>query len=70
MANDQDVAFPVLSERDIAALEARSHPRAVHAGEVLFEEGDRNFCFFVVVDGAIEIVSTRGGTSDSSLRSE
>src|SRR5919112_3784787 len=61
MANDQDVAFPVLSQRDIAALQARSHPRVVHAGEILFREGDRNFCFFVVVDGAIEILEHSSG---------
>ena len=61
MANDQDVAFPVLSQRDLAALQARSHPRVVHSGEILFREGDRNFCFFVVVDGAIEILEHSSG---------
>jgi len=41
MANDFDVAFPTLSDRDLQALAARGHPREVHAGDLLFEEGDR-----------------------------
>jgi thioredoxin reductase (NADPH) len=56
MANDHEVAFPVLSAEDLAALAARGHPRAVRAGDVLFAEGDRDFCFFVVVEGEVEIV--------------
>jgi thioredoxin reductase (NADPH) len=56
MANDLDVAFPTLGAKDIAALEARGHPRAVTAGQVLFTAGDRNFCFYVVLESAIEII--------------
>jgi thioredoxin reductase (NADPH) len=62
MANDHDVAFPVLSATDLAALTARGHPRVVRAGEVLFAEGDRDFCFFVVVEGEVEIVEHSRGT--------
>ncbi len=56
MAIDTGVAFPTLDEKDIARLSTRGHPRDVKAGETLFEQGDRNFCFFVVLDGAVEIV--------------
>jgi len=62
MANDHEVAFPVLSAKDLAALTTRGHPRAVRAGEVLFAEGDRDFCFFVVVEGEVEIVEHSRGT--------
>jgi thioredoxin reductase (NADPH) len=62
MASDHEVAFPVLSPKDLAALTARGHPRAVRAGEVLFAEGDRDFCFFVVVEGEVEIVEHSRGT--------
>jgi thioredoxin reductase (NADPH) len=62
MPTDQEVAFPVLDAKDIAALAARGHTRAVKAGEVLWAEGDRNFCFFVVLEGAIEIVEHSSGT--------
>jgi thioredoxin reductase (NADPH) len=56
MATELEVAFPTLSEKDLAALELRGHRRPVRAGQVLFQAGDRNFCFYVVRQGAIEIV--------------
>jgi thioredoxin reductase (NADPH) len=62
MANDNDVAFPTLSARDLAALTARGHLREVRAGEVLFAEGDRNRSFFVVLEGSIEVVGHSKGT--------
>jgi thioredoxin reductase (NADPH) len=34
----------------------------MHAGDTLFAEGDRNRSFFVVVDGAVEIVENSRGT--------
>jgi thioredoxin reductase (NADPH) len=37
-------------------MRRRGHLRAVHAGDILFAEGDRNFCFYVVVEGAVAIV--------------
>ena len=49
MATDRDIAFPVLEREDIAALTARGTTRDVRAGEVLFDEGDRDFPFFVVM---------------------
>jgi thioredoxin reductase (NADPH) len=64
MATDLDVAFPTLSEQDIAALAARGHPRDVRAGEILFSAGDRSFCFFVVLQGSIEIISPRPGGAE------
>jgi len=62
MAIDNEVAFPTLDARDLAALTARGHPREVRAGEVLFAEGDRNRSFFVVLEGSIEIVGHSKGT--------
>jgi len=62
MANDHEVAFPTLSDRDLTALAARGHQREVHRGELLFEEGDRNPSFFVVQEGAVEIVEHSRGT--------
>jgi thioredoxin reductase (NADPH) len=60
-ASDNEVAFPTLSAKDLAALTARGHPRQVHAGEVLFAEGDRNRSFFVVLEGSIEVVGHSKG---------
>ena len=62
MATDRDIAFPVLESRDIAALSRRGTPREVRSGEVLFAEGDRDIGFFLVLDGAIEIVEHSRGT--------
>ena len=60
-ASDNEVAFPILNAKDLAALTARGHPREVHAGEVLFAEGDRNRAFFVVLEGSIEVVGHSKG---------
>ena len=65
---DLDVAFPVLSPADIAALTARGKPREMHAGDTLFSEGDRNRSFFVVLDGAVEILETLPGYTRGKSR--
>ena len=56
MATDLEIAFPTLDERDLAALTSRGHPRDVRAGDVLYAAGDTTFCFYVVLEGSIEIV--------------
>ena len=56
MATERDIAFPILTPRQLEQLTARGHPRTVRAGEILFREGDRGIGFFVVLEGAIEIV--------------
>ena len=61
MAGEQDIAFPELSEKDLAALTARGKIREVRAGEVLWEEGDRNRFFYAVLEGAIEIIGHQRG---------
>jgi thioredoxin reductase (NADPH) len=55
------VAFPTLSTEEIDSLRGFGEERAVAANEVLFAEGDRDFCFFVVLEGAIEIVEHSSG---------
>jgi thioredoxin reductase (NADPH) len=62
MATDRDIAFPVLEPHDLAALSARGRARDVRAGEVLFAEWDRDINFFVVLDGAVEIVEHSRGS--------
>ena len=57
MATEHDIAFPVLSDRQLEQLAARGRERRVRAGEILFREGDRDFGFFVVLEGAVEIVA-------------
>jgi thioredoxin reductase (NADPH) len=61
VVSEKDIAFPKLTGAQVATLAARGHRRAVHAGEVLFAEGDRGFCFYVVLSGAVEIVERSRG---------
>ena len=63
MSSETDIAFPQLSEKDLAALTARGRIREVHAGEVLWEEGDRNRFFYAVLEGAVEITGHQRGVS-------
>ena len=62
MSLEQDaIAFPTLTETDIAGLRRFGAERPLVAGAVLFAEGDRGFCFFVVLEGEIEIVEHSSG---------
>jgi thioredoxin reductase (NADPH) len=61
MPNDQEIAFPVLGDLDLAALAHRGHERSVRAGDVLFAEGTRDFCFYVVLEGKVAIVEQSSG---------
>src|SRR6478672_2086859 len=55
MPTDLEIAFPVLSAKELAALETRGHARDVRAGEVLYSAGDTVVRFFVVLEGEIEV---------------
>jgi thioredoxin reductase (NADPH) len=48
--------FPTLTPTQINRIAAHGHMRVIQRGEVLIEQGDRNFPFFVVVTGEVEIV--------------
>jgi thioredoxin reductase (NADPH) len=49
-------AFPSLTEEQIARIRAAGKIRAVKEGEVLFEPGDTNVPFFVLLSGTLDIV--------------
>lgn len=61
MSTDHDVAFPVLTSAQLEALRPRGRVRVAEGGEELFAEGDRGFCFFVVLSGAVEILEHSSG---------
>jgi thioredoxin reductase (NADPH) len=48
--------FPTLTPAQIDRIAAIGRRQDVRAGEVLFEPGDQNSSFYVVVEGAIEVV--------------
>ncbi len=49
-------AFPVLTEAQINRVRSGSKLRQASSGEILFEPGDTNVPFFVLLSGGIEIV--------------
>jgi thioredoxin reductase (NADPH) len=49
-------AFPVLTAEQIKRVRASSTVRKVEVGEILFEPGDSDVPFFVVLSGSMEIV--------------
>jgi len=48
--------FPTLTQAQIARLLPYGKVRKVKAGEILFEPGDKNIPFFVLLSGSMEIV--------------
>src|SRR5260370_34869494 len=62
MPSEHDIAFPRLSRAQIDALRRWGHVRPIAPGDVLFQEGDRGFSFYVVLEGAVEIVEHSRGT--------
>jgi thioredoxin reductase (NADPH) len=63
MVADEREAFPALSDRQIAALQSRSTPQTVAAGDVLFRAGDRDYDFVFIETGEVEIL--REATPDA-----
>jgi len=49
-------AFPVLTAAQINRIRPGGHLRQVQAGEILFEPGDTNVPFFVLLSGGMEVV--------------
>ncbi|MFZ0417491.1 MAG: FAD-dependent oxidoreductase [Candidatus Sulfotelmatobacter sp.] len=49
-------AFPVLTAEQISRIRPMSRVRNVKAGDILFEPGDSNLPFFVLLSGSLEIV--------------
>ncbi|HZS40308.1 MAG TPA: FAD-dependent oxidoreductase [Polyangia bacterium] len=60
--------FPRLSEAQLARVAAHGARRRVRRGEILFEQGEVNRRFFVVLSGAVEIVQVvEGGERSVAL---
>ena len=60
MNGKNPLLFPVLTPEEIARVAAVGRRRAVTAGEVLVEQGERNMHFYVIVSGHLEITQTAG----------
>jgi thioredoxin reductase (NADPH) len=55
-ASRQADMFPTLDDAQIERMRAVGHERALHAGEILFEQGEASAKFFVVLEGSVEVV--------------
>src|SRR5260370_9789332 len=60
--DDDEVASPILSPPEIAAIDALGKRRAVSGGDYLYREGDAKYDFYVIVSGAVDIVVRSDGT--------
>ncbi|MGH3928574.1 MAG: Crp/Fnr family transcriptional regulator [Pseudonocardiaceae bacterium] len=56
-AVDERMAYPVLDERQRAAMASYGPSRRTSAGEVLFAAGDRSTEFHLVLSGTVEITA-------------
>src|SRR5258708_10368791 len=66
--DDDEVASPILSPPEIAAIDALGKRRAVSGGDYLYREGDAKYDFYVIVSGAVEIVVQADGTERLAAR--
>jgi thioredoxin reductase (NADPH) len=58
---DDAVAFPTLTDADMAVMDKLGTRRPMAAGDFLYREGDPTYDFMVVVSGAVDmVVSGRG----------
>lgn len=63
MPSERQIAFPRLTTGQIDAIRPWGRVLSAETGDVLFAEGDRDFSFFVVLDGAVEIVEHSRGAA-------
>jgi signal transduction histidine kinase len=52
--------FPKLSDAELARLRPQGQERELHPGEVLFQEGDPTYQFYVVLEGQIRVTKRMG----------
>src|SRR5438477_5087465 len=60
----RDQMFPKLTAAQLARISGVGERRRVRSGEVLFEVGEQHTRFFVVIEGAIEIVRPGDGSAE------
>ena len=64
-SDQHSVAFPILDDTQVATLATFGTRRSLRDGEFLFRAGDREYNFFVVERGAVEIVEHSIGKTRS-----
>jgi len=65
MAGDRTAEmFPRLTQAQIERMAALGHERALHAGEIVFDQGEESTKFFVILEGEVSIVHPYGDVED------
>ena len=54
---DEDVAYPTLSSQQIDQLRQFGEEQSTQVGDILFRVGDKDYYWFVIIAGAVAIVS-------------
>lgn len=54
---DESVAFPTLSTSEIEQLKGYGEVLPTEVGDILFQVGDKDYNWFVIITGALEIIS-------------
>jgi thioredoxin reductase (NADPH) len=57
----REQTFPQLTDAQIARISSIGRHQSVRAGQVLFEPGEQNTRFYVVIEGALEVLQVIGG---------
>jgi thioredoxin reductase (NADPH) len=60
-AINEQIAFPTLSTEQINRLRSYGEVQTTQAGQILFQEGDLAYDFFVVLKGQVEILENSEG---------
>ncbi len=63
-------AFPTLTEAELGYLQGHGSRRRMQAGDYLFRQGERSYEFYVVLSGAVEIISHANGEDHLITRHE
>lgn len=58
----ESIAFPKLTDEQLALLESLGKRRTVRQGDLLFKAGQRDFDLIVTLKGEVEVFETRDGT--------
>src|SRR3954447_3130213 len=57
----QGIAFPKLSDRQLAMLESLGSRRKVRRGEFVYKAGQRDVSLWVILAGEVEVFEARDG---------
>jgi thioredoxin reductase (NADPH) len=62
----ESIAFPQLSDEQLATLESLGGRRSVRRGEIIYKAGQRDVPFNLVLSGQLEVYETRNGQEQNS----